>query len=409
MRSSGMNLVYGLLMTLLIGLLAGVIWLTLSSQPGSITVTEIAQPTSTIAATPTVEAAATIFTETITLATDTPAIEPTETPLPLPTETDTPEPTQTSTVTPSPSPTPLSLPLPTPPKVARLQAGWEVLTLGAPVTALGTDSNSFVWLGTKNSITQQSPNDWRIAWNFAASEIGLDASGITAIMGDKQGGVWVGGNSAAYFNGMLWRTFTVEDGLTPGTVQVIAEDNQRRIWIGTNSGLSIWNGASFFTLNKQTGLPNEDITALFSDGTRMWIGTNGGGLFRFENNQLQVFNSDNVGMETNIVTALGKLPDGKLLVGSDKGLMTFSGSKADSVDDVPKNRITSIVDTLVGDVWVATDGGGLHRLVNGKWSRLVDNANLPDSRITSLTVDSYGAIWIATGDGQLTRRVGSNE
>ena len=73
---------------------------------------------------------------------------------------------------------------------------------------------------------------------------------------------------------MLWRTFTISDGLSAGVVQVIAEDNQRRVWIGTSAGVSIWNGASFFRLDRQSGLPNDDITALFSDGPRMWIGTN---------------------------------------------------------------------------------------------------------------------------------------
>ncbi len=46
------------------------------------------------------------------------------------------------------------------------------------MTALASDSNGFVWLGTKNSVTQQNPNDWQIAWNFAAGDIGLDGSGM---------------------------------------------------------------------------------------------------------------------------------------------------------------------------------------------------------------------------------------
>ena len=421
MRSSGMSAIYGVMMTLLLALLAGVVWLTLSSQPGlpnqpasnapvatqpAIVALATATPLAETASSETAPATQAQPATALPTDTETPTSEPTATTPPLPTETNTPEPTATATATASPTPTPLSLPLPTPEKVARLQLGWEVLSIGAPVTALASDSNGFVWLGTQNSVTQQNPNDWQIAWNFAAGDIGLDGSGITAILGDKQGGVWVGGNGAAYFNGMLWRTFTVSDGLSAGIVQVIAEDNQRRVWIGTSAGLSIWNGASFFRLDRQSGLPNDDITALFSDGPRMWIGTNGSGLFRFENNQLQVFNMDNIGLETNVVTALGKLPDGKLLIGSDKGLMTFAGSRAEPLKDVPKNRITAIVSTLLSDVWVATDGGGLHRLINGQWSRLIDNANLPDSRIVALTVHSYGAIWIATGDGQLTRWVG---
>lgn len=406
--------IYGVLMTLLLALLAGVVWLTLSSQPGT------GQPglrteVAAVVMTPTLEATAPITPEQATvLAAEIPASavplpEPTDTEAPLPTNTETLEPTATPTLAPTPTSTPLSLPLPTPPKVARLQSGWEILTLGAPITALGADSNGFIWLGTKNSITQQSPNDRQISWNFVASDLGLGNEGVQVILGDKQGGVWIGGNGAAYFNGLLWRPFTADDGLVLGLIRTIAEDNQRRIWLGSSAGLGVWNGASFFTLNRDFGLPNDDITALLNDGSKMWIGSNGGGLYRFENNQLQVFNAGNIGMETNSVTALGKLPNGTLLIGSDQGLMTFTGSKAEMIDDVPHNRITSIVTALQGDVWVATDGGGLHHFVNGRWSRLVDNANLPDSRVMALTIDLYGALWIATSDGQLTRHVGTLE
>ncbi|MFN8441053.1 MAG: two-component regulator propeller domain-containing protein [Caldilineaceae bacterium] len=380
----------------------------MSSQSTTLTANSPAQPT--LLPTPTVTAASpqtqgeTPQQQAVAVfATDTPLSEPTATEPPLPTNTETPQPTETPTITPTPSPTPLSLPLPTPPKVTKVQTGWEPLTIGASVTTLGADANGFVWVGTKNSITQQSPNDLQIAWNFAANELGLDDSGIASILGAKDGGVWVGGNGAAYFSGLVWRTFTISDGLASGVVQAIAEDNQRRIWLGASSGLSIWNGASFFTLSRQTGLPNDEITALLSDGPRMWIGTNGGGVFRFENNQLQVFNSDNIGLESNFITALGKLPDGTLLIGSDQGLMTFTGSRAEAVDDVPHNRITSIVNAPLAEVWVGTAGGGLHHYSDGQWSRLVDNGNLPDSNVTALTVDGYGSLWIATADSKLTR------
>ena len=46
----------------------------------------------------------------------------------------------------------------------------------------------------------------------------------------------------------------------------------------------------------------------------MWIGSAGGGLYRFERNQLQVLNSDNVNLPSDTVTALVLADDGSLLV-----------------------------------------------------------------------------------------------
>ncbi len=414
-------------MTLLLAALVGMVWLTLSSQP--------ATPPSLAAAVngessqiqnqnsqPVVSAVdQTLATPTLTLEpatevapvidipqpSDTPTVKPTATDPPLPTNTPTARPTPTPTITPTSSPTPLSLPLPTPPKTVRLDSGWQVVDDQAGVRSLTIDKNGFLWQASSDGVLQQSTADPAIRWIFSTNELGLGGNGVSAIFGDSQGGVWAGGNGVVYFNGLLWRSFSAADGLAAGQVQVIAEDTQGRIWIGTQTGLSIWNGASFFTLNKQFGLPNDDIVALLSDGPRMWIGTNGGGLFRFENNQLQVFNVGNIGMLSDVVSMLGKLPDGTLLIGTDKGLMSFDGSKSTPIEDVPRNRVTAILNTILLDVWVGTDGGGLHHLVNGRWSRLMDNANLPDPRIATLVMDGYGSLWIATNDGRLSRFVGT--
>ena len=107
----------------------------------------------------------------------------------------------------------------------------------------------------------------------------------------RDNGMWVGGaGGASFFDGSGWQMLTPRDGLTGSTVQAITVDGEGRTWFGTDQGISIWNGSSFFTIDKQRGLPSDDIRALAADPGGVWIGTAGGGLYRFSGSQLQLLN-----------------------------------------------------------------------------------------------------------------------
>ena len=130
---------------------------------------------------------------------------------------------------------------------------------------------------------------------FTAENSGLAVTETGVLQTDAAGGIWLAALNASYYNGANWAVYTASDGLAGGLIQTMAVDNQRRVWFGTKAGLSVWNGSTFFSLNKANGLPSDDVTALLADGDQMWIGTNGGGLLRFEKNQLQVLSAEKLG------------------------------------------------------------------------------------------------------------------
>lgn len=146
---------------------------------------------------------------------------------------------------------------------------------------------------------------------------------------------------------------TPRDGLTGSTVQAITVDGEGRTWFGTDQGISVWNGSSFFTIDKQRGLPSDDIRALAADQDGVWIGTAGGGLYRFSGSQLQILNQQNVGLPSDNITKLAMGPDGALWIGSDLGLARLADGSLTSVRELAERAVESLA--------VTGNGGDLGR------------------------------------------------
>lgn len=71
-----------------------------------------------------------------------------------------------------------------------------------------------------------------------------------------------------------FRNFSLEEGLPQTEVNATIQDSRGNIWVGTNGGgLSRFNGKSFQTYTIQDGLGSNQLFALFEDsGNDLWIG-----------------------------------------------------------------------------------------------------------------------------------------
>jgi len=117
----------------------------------------------------------------------------------------------------------------------------------------------------------------------------------------------------------LWQT---QDGLPSETVQAFALTPDHYLWIGTLRGLVRFDGYRFLHID------SDDIPALKTDSifcltvTRdgsLWIGTEGGGLIRYQNGAFRNF-SANDGLTNDVVRAIYEDSAGALWVGTDSGL-----------------------------------------------------------------------------------------
>ena len=288
---------------------------------------------------------------------------------------------------------------------------WHTFTLpveplaGNQVHSIAQTKDGSIWVATESGIQQLNPDTGATIQLFTQENSGLLVTDTGVLYGDVTGGIWFGAQSASYFNGANWAVYTTADGLAGSPVQAIATDSQQRVWLGTKNGLSVWNGSSFFNLNKATGLPSEDVTALLADGDMMWIGTNGGGLFRFEKNQLQLFSANKLGLPSNSITALAKAKDNRLWVGTKRGLARVQDGVATVFTDMAGFTITALAGAPDGQFWVGTTDSGLFHFDGQTWGQPPHGGKPPAAQITAILVDRQGKVWIGGKDGGLIRYI----
>jgi ligand-binding sensor domain-containing protein/signal transduction histidine kinase len=190
------------------------------------------------------------------------------------------------------------------------------------------------------------------------------------------------------------RRYTTADGLAGDYIVSIYRDSRGFLWFSTRDGLSRFDGVRFTTYGVREGLPSATINRVLEtrDGT-YWIGTNGGGVCRFN--------------------PLGSRPAGG--AAADASNRDESGRSALFVpyrigDEPATNRVNVLHEDREGHLWVGTDAG-LFRL-EGERDRVafrrVELPLLPADRsfhgVGALAEDSEGSLWIGGGFG-LRRRL----
>ncbi|MCE7985251.1 MAG: hypothetical protein DYG89_29105 [Caldilinea sp. CFX5] len=272
------------------------------------------------------------------------------------------------------------------------------------VRAFAQDALGFLWLATEAGLYQLDPTAERVVQHFTAADTTYPVEAITTLYAAPGGGLWVGGQGAAYFDGVQWQRYTKADGLAADAIQTIAGDERKRIWFGTPAGLSIWNGESFFTLTRADRLPSNNILTLLADGSTMWIGSDAG-LLRFESNRFQVYTTATAALAGNRITALAKVPDGALLIGTEQGLSRWVANTMSMIAETRGYPVSAIGLTKADDIWLGTSSEGLFYFDGARWTTAPSAVTPPAPAIRAIAVDRQGSVWIAAEEGGVLRYV----
>ncbi len=151
------------------------------------------------------------------------------------------------------------------------------------VNEIFEDTQKNIWIGTGLGLCRVS----NITANKAVlkkfiffSNPVLD-SRINSIIQDKEDKVWFAGEKgiASYsLKNNSIKTYTNINGHDLSSSTSIVSDNKNRIWIGNMKGLYLFDGNSIKHLNRQTGLPSDEVYSLFYDEDKnfLYIGTGNG-------------------------------------------------------------------------------------------------------------------------------------
>ncbi len=230
---------------------------------------------------------------------------------------------------------------------------------------------------------------------------------------------------------VTFESLSIRQGLSQSTVNCMLQDRKGFMWFGTSDGLNKYDGYEFTVYTFEPGNPNSlsnnIVTALCEGpGGELWIGTNGGGLNRFEpaSGRFERFrrnpaNSNSIGGD--IVRALLADSRGVLWIGTEDGgldrfepgnggrFVHYRKNPEQPFYSVCHNDIRCIAEDSPGVLWIGTNGGGLSRfdIESGRFEHFNHDPETPGSishnSIGCIYNDSAGGTWVGTRGGGLNR------
>ncbi|MBQ6400309.1 MAG: response regulator [Clostridia bacterium] len=271
---------------------------------------------------------------------------------------------------------------------------------------------------------------------------GLPTSDAFAILGARNGYIWIGGYSGIIrYDGTSFERLDTADGLTSG--RGFFEDRKGRIWVATNdNGVVILNGKERIHITSQMGLPSSSIRTfaedsdgnifigttagvcfvdpqmtvhgmdderinearvlrLVSDGTGRICGqTSKGLIFAIEDCQItEVYESGGLGMEKITTILADPKHDGKVFLGTEGGNVYYGdfGADAAKMERISAAPLESVhwMSYDCGRVWVASTTRVGYMEEDRSGFRVLNDLPMT-SAIEMMTSDFQGNMWFAS-------------
>ncbi len=330
-------------------------------------------------------------------------------------------------------------------------------TQNFPVSTLAFDDDGFLWIGAANGqgvfvrdvsgggtgeIVAEFPQirqptvmtTTRDGVFWIASEDRLyawDGSGITemevplsflrhifALAEDADGRLWVGSEQgAARYKDGVWETFYAPAQAPAwwGSVATMQVRPDGGILLGTAvGGIGLYTGRAFLGDRPEAWRGQSiPVNTIFNDNeTNLWVGTGGGGAARFDGVRWSIFTPEPA--LTAPVTGLGFSGDGRSWLGTQAGIVPFSGLGSESCRFEPGIKET-VVFTMQPDrngrLWAGTDNLGAAPLGDADADALWEGSTV---RVLALAPDNDMWFvnprhdWLLYMDGQTVKRTPLN-
>ncbi len=208
----------------------------------------------------------------------------------------------------------------------------------------------------------------------------------------------------------FFRKYSVEEGLPQSTVYCIIEDSRGFIWMGTDGGgLSRFDGTKFETFTKADGLSDNVIRSLFEDSRgNIWIGTFNG-LTVYDGEKFTAFTEEQ-GLSGTSVLKITEASNGIIWVGTnDRGLIAIQINDSLTITDfsIDDGLISNFIFDIYEDdskrLWLAMVGG-VNILTFSQADTLaiesVEDPIIPSDIILCIEPGNDGTFWLGSyGDG----------
>jgi ligand-binding sensor domain-containing protein/signal transduction histidine kinase len=276
------------------------------------------------------------------------------------------------------------------------------------VTALFKDSNGVLWVGTNRGLDKfNSPTKTFTHFQPALSDL-ADSPNVLVltIYEDSEKTLWVGTTRGLFiFNRNSEKFISYElttktsSDATPDRVNAIVEDDEKTLWLGTfDDGLkriNLQTGAALADIqmpNDNSTIGSNSILSLYQDSfANLWIGTNGGGLWKY-NPATETFTqyTENEGLPNNVIYGILEDHESNLWLSTNFGLSRFN-PESKSFRNFTANDGLQSNEFNQNAFAVDTNGlmyfGGINGLNVFEPQEITDSPYSPNIALTSLTLD----------------------
>jgi signal transduction histidine kinase/ligand-binding sensor domain-containing protein len=263
-------------------------------------------------------------------------------------------------------------------------------------SCLYVDRQGNLWVGSDGGgLSRVTPALFGVAGRVQ----GLSSDRVTAIEKGHEGSMWIG----THADGLNWfdgRSFNRAAGYSETTGVLSLAAHGRELWIGNGSGLFHLHEG---TLERIAGWPRSGwaVQALHRDKDGgLWVGQRSAGtVIRLQDEGIQEIRlRADAGLEFD-VRDFADDAEGRLWIGTDgAGLFTHHAGKVEAVGNF--RQVIALATASNGSLWVAADGGLSHvGKTADTWK--VDPGWL-EIQLRTVIADEHGGLW-ATDDQGLCR------
>ncbi|WP_229255777.1 response regulator [Duganella sacchari] len=293
-----------------------------------------------------------------------------------------------------------------------------------PITmAIAQDGDGYIWFATQSGVGRWDGYRMRNFFFKVDDPYSLPGDFVQTLHVDRQGRLWLGtttGGVAMYDkrHERFVRYPAGPHGLRSPAISALAGDDRGGIWVGSAAGLDYIDtarGGAIHHVAREAsaagGARSEQIRALHIDQLGdLWIGSNAG-LSRRDRNSGKFEDLPLANGRSDAVLSLASNANNEIIFGTlSSGIgVAQAGDGArlltlDQVRDADNAMVLSLTETVPGNWWAATYGGGLIEFdTNGHGRRITHRPamaiSLGHDRVAAVLRDHSGLVWVANERG----------
>jgi len=338
--------------------------------------------------------------------------------------------------------------------ISALEGGrWKTLDFdeaatGNYVQAVCPSRRGGLWVVRNEMIRRWNNGKWEEDWGLAPWG---RSGGINGLVETQSGTLAAGSASAGLFlisgEGKV-QHYSRTNGLGSDWVQTVCQDQEGNLWVGTHDGLVMLRETCIEAISppdKWQGRAALSVAAGKDDA--VWVGTEGGGLYRRQGEAWSHFGSED-GLPSQYIWSVSEDASGCLwggtwdsgafvqqgdhfqpapgldfplgvraflqmrkndfLVGTTRGLLHFQDGKTNWIGIEPRAKagtpdVRAIAVGPQGRVWFGMFGAGLGCIKDGNVTHFGKSDGLSSDYVQCLRAEADGSLWIGTFGGGLSR------